>query len=64
MDHTLLFLAIFHLETINDQYSSHLMECLSTLPSWATIFQTNGKWNSIKFQEAFSKLARLSLLRS
>ena len=39
------------------------MEFLSTLPSWATIFQTNGKWNSIKFQEALSKLARLSLLQ-
>ena len=63
IDHTSLFLAILHHETINDQYSSHLMECLSTLPSRATIFQTNGKWNSINFQEALSKLARLSLLQ-
>ena len=63
VDCMLLFLAILHHETINEQYFSHLLECMCKLPSWACRFETDGHWDGDKLQDTLAKLARLSLLQ-
>ncbi|KAI4160679.1 MAG: hypothetical protein LQ342_005518 [Letrouitia transgressa] len=63
IDQMLLFCAILHHEVLDENFLSHMLENLQDLPSWTIPFQTGNKWDTSKFQQAISKLGRLSLIQ-
>lgn len=48
IDRMLLFLSILHHETINEHYFGHILNCVQELPSWASMFETDGRWDPTK----------------
>ncbi|KAL9613030.1 MAG: hypothetical protein Q9167_002420 [Letrouitia subvulpina] len=63
IDQMLLFCAILHHEVLDENFLSHMLRSLQDLPSWTNPFQTGNKWDTSKFQQAISKLGRLSLIQ-
>ncbi|KAI4216046.1 MAG: hypothetical protein LQ351_001542 [Letrouitia transgressa] len=63
IDQMLLFCAILHHEVLDENFLSHMLESLQDLPSWTNPFQTGNKWDTGKFQQAISRLGRLSLIQ-
>ncbi|KAL9045140.1 MAG: hypothetical protein Q9214_001776, partial [Letrouitia sp. 1 TL-2023] len=63
IDQMLLFCAILHHEVLDENFLSHMLESLQDLPLWTKPFQTGNKWDTSKFQQAISRLGRLSLIQ-